>query len=160
MSAVTDQGCQDSITIRPMLTDDYEDVRKLWNGIHRLGIRSIDDAKEGILRFLERNPGISVVAQYKEEIIGTILCGHDGRTGCFYHVCVKESMRRQGIGRQMVEAAVEALKKERISKISLFAFTDNSLGNEFWKRIGFVKREDMFNYEWQLNEANTTSFNR
>ena len=156
----TDKNHKGNICIRPMQIDDYENVRRLWGSIHNLGIRSVDDARDGILRFLNRNPGISVVAGYGEEIVGTILCGHDGRTGCFYHVCVKETLRRQGIGRRMVEEAVRALKQEQISKISLFAFTENSLGNEFWNRLGFVRREDMFNYEWQLNEANITSFNR
>ena len=45
--------------IRQMTIDDYEEVYKLWQGIHGFGIRSIDDSKEGVDRFLKRNPGIS-----------------------------------------------------------------------------------------------------
>ena len=148
------------IRIRAMQPTDYDKVRKLWLTIHRLGIRSVDDAKEGVLRFLERNPETSVVAERGGEIVGSILCGHDGRTGCFYHVCVREDLRRRGIGSRMVRFAVDALTRERISKISLFAYTDNSLGNDFWKCLGFVRREDMYNYEWQLNAENVTSFNQ
>lgn len=48
--------------IRQMTIDDYEEVYKLWQGIHGFGIRSIDDSKEGVDRFLKRNPGISTVA--------------------------------------------------------------------------------------------------
>ncbi len=148
------------IKIRAMQPADYGKVRQLWLSIHRLGIRSVDDAQEGVVRFLERNPETSVVAERSGEIVGSILCGHDGRTGCFYHVCVREDLRRQGIGSRMVRFAVDALTKEQISKISLFAYTDNALGNDFWKCLGFVRREDMYNYEWQLNEANVTNFNQ
>lgn len=148
-----------NITIRSMEPGDYDRVRSLWLSIHGFGIRSVDDSRENIIRFIERNPGISVVAQSGDSIIGSILCGHDGRTGCFYHVCVREDMRRRGIGSDMVTFAVKALTRERISKISLFAYTDNSLGNDFWKHLGFERREDMYNYEWMLNTDNITSFN-
>ena len=148
-----------SVNIRTMEPQDYDRVRTLWLSIHGLGIRSVDDSRENICRFLERNPGTSVVALSDDEIIGSILCGHDGRTGCFYHVCVREDMRRRGIGSKMVTFAVKALTLEKISKISLFAYTDNSLGNDFWKHLGFEKREDMYNYEWMLNTDNITSFN-
>ena len=148
------------VAIRSMTEEDYNAVHALWMTIHRFGIRSVGDTRASVVRFLRRNPGISVVAECKGEIVGSILCGHDGRTGCFYHVCVREDMRRQGIGRRMVRKAVDALSREQISKISLLAFADNALGNGFWKKLGFVRREDMNNYEWQLDETDVTSFNQ
>ncbi|MBQ9321763.1 MAG: GNAT family N-acetyltransferase, partial [Eubacterium sp.] len=79
------------ITLRAMLAEDYDKVRALWESIHGFAIRSIDDSRENIVRFLARNAGISVVAERAGEIVGAILCGHDGRTATFYHVCVAES---------------------------------------------------------------------
>ena len=78
----------ENIEIRPMVNGDYDNVRKLWLSIRGFGIRSIDDSKEDIERFLERNPTTSVVACDGDRIIGSILCGHDGRQASFYHVCV------------------------------------------------------------------------
>ncbi len=147
-----------SVQIRPMTEYDYDKVHTLWLSISGFGIRSVDDSKENIVRFLRRNPSTSVIAEVDGELVGSILCGHDGRTGCFYHVCVREDVRRQGIGRAMVDAAIKALRTEHISKISLFAFTDNTIGNAFWEKAGWVKREDMNNYECQLNEENITTF--
>lgn len=147
-----------NVYIRPMTEYDYKKVHALWMTIQGFGIRSVDDSKENITRFLRRNPSTSIIAEAKGEIVGSILCGHDGRTGCFYHVCVREDMRRQGIGLAMVDAAIGALQREHISKISLFAFTDNAIGNAFWEKAGWVKREDMNNYECQLNAANVTTF--
>lgn len=147
-------------TVRSMTIEDYPAVRALWHSIKGFGIRSIDDAEAGVSRFLLRNPGVSVVAERDGKIIGAILCGHDGRRGCLYHVCVKEECRRQGIGKAMVVFCMEALKKEQINKVSLIAFTKNDVGNAFWKEIGWTRREDLNYYDFVLNEENITAFIR
>lgn len=147
------------VTVRVMTCDDYEKVHKLWMGISGFAIRSIDDAYEGVERFLKRNPTTSVVAELDGEIIGAILCGHDGRRGCLYHVCVDKSYRRCGIGKSMVVFCMQALKIERISKVSLIAFSSNDIGNAFWNTIGWTKREDLNYYDFVLNEENIIKFN-
>lgn len=146
------------ILIRPMETADYDQVYKLWTEIKGFGIRSIDDSREGVERFLARNPTTSVVAVQNGRIIGNILCGHDGRTGFFYHVCVAKEYRKHGIGYRMVRRAIEALQKEGVSKVSLIAFKQNQVGNAFWKGIGWTEREDINSYEFILNEKNITNF--
>ncbi len=148
------------VTVRSMTTEDYPAVKALWQSIRGFGIRSIDDSEEGVGRFLARNPGISVVAEQDGVIVGAILCGHDGRRGCLYHVCVKDGSRRQGIGKAMVVFCMEALKKERINKVSLIAFTKNDVGNAFWKEIGWTGRRDLNYYDFVLNEENITAFIR
>ena len=92
--------------IRAMMIEDYEGVYKLWKQIKGFGIRSIDDSREGLERFLRRNPTTSIVAEEEGEIVGSILCGHDGRRGCFYHVCVAEEHRMKGIGTQMAKLSL------------------------------------------------------
>ena len=146
--------------IRIMTMDDYDGVKALWMKIKGFGIRSIDDSRVGVERFLKRNPTTSVVAVEDGKIVGSILCGHDGRRGCFYHVCVDEAYRMRGIGKAMVVKAMEALKEEHINKVSLIAFTKNDVGNAFWKEIGWTKREDLNYYNFTLNEENITAFNR
>ena len=138
-------------TFRAMTIEDYDQIYELWMHINGFGIRSIDDSREGIARFLKRNPTTSVVAEVDGKIVGGILCGHDGRRGCFYHVCVKPEYRRKGIGKQMVVFAMEALKAEKINKVSLIAFTTNDIGNAFWNTIGWTKREDLNYYDFTLN---------
>lgn len=144
--------------IREMTVGDYENVYALWKTIKGFGIRSIDDSREGVERFVRRNPTTSIVAEEDGRIIGAILCGHDGRRGCFYHVCVKEEHRKRGVGKKMVEAAMEALKKEKISKVNLIAFQTNQVGNRFWSSMGWSFREDVNYYEFNLNEKNITMF--
>lgn len=146
--------------IRAMTLEDYENVHALWMKIKGFAIRSIDDFKEGVERFLNRNPGISVVAEEDGKIVGAILCGHDGRRGCMYHVCVDPEYRLKGIGKSMVVFAMEALRKEKINKVSLIAFTKNDVGNAFWKEIGWTGRKDLNYYDFTLNTANIEAFNQ
>lgn len=148
------------MNIRVMEAKDYDGVRNLWVSIKGFGIRSLDDSREGVERFLKRNPTTSVVAEEDGKIVGAILCGHDGRRGCLYHVCVEKDYRMQGIGKSMVVFCMEALKKEQINKVSLIAFTQNDIGNAFWKQIGWTKREDLNYYDFTLNEKNITAFNQ
>lgn len=145
--------------IRVMTIDDYDEVYKLWLTIHGFGIRSIDDSKEGVEKFLKRNPTTSVVAVEDGHVVGSILCGHDGRRGCLYHVCVDKDYRNHGLGRQMVTAALKALDEEGINTVSLIAFKNNEIGNGFWKDIKWNKREDLNYYDFTLSEENKTTFN-
>ena len=145
--------------VRIMTIEDYEGVYALWKKIKGFGIRSIDDSKEGVARFLKRNPTTSVVAEKDGRIVGSILCGHDGRRGCLYHVCVDEDYRRHGIGKRMVVFAMKALKEEKINKVSLIAFTENDIGNAFWNTFGWTERLDLNYYDFTLNEENITAFN-
>ena len=142
------------IMIRVMTIEDYDQVYALWKKIKGFGIRSIDDSREGVARFLKRNPSTSVVAEEDGKIVGSILCGHDGRRGCLYHVCVDEAYRRHGIGRAMVVFAMKALQKEE-----MIAFTRNDIGNAFWNTIGWTERLDLNYYDFTLNEENITAFN-
>ena len=146
------------MNIREMKIEDYEQVFALWKTIKGFGIRSVDDSKEGIERFLKWNPGLSVVAEEKGMIVGAILCGSDGRRGCLYHVCVHKDHRRQGIGKTMVIWCMEKLRELQINKVSLIAFTKNDVGNAFWKEICWTKREDLNYYDFTLNEKNITAF--
>ena len=146
------------MNIREMKIEDYDKVYALWKTIKGFGIRSVDDSTEGIERFLKWNPGLSVVAEEDGKIVGAILCGSDGRRGCLYHVCVHKDYRRQGIGKTMVVWCMEKLKELQINKVSLIAFTQNDIGNAFWKEIGWTKREDLNYYDFTLNEKNITAF--
>ena len=145
--------------IRPMIIDDYNEVYELWMAIQGFAIRSIDDSRDGVEAFLKRNPTTSVVAIENGKIVGAILCGHDGRRGCFYHVCVHPDYRLRGIGKAMVVFCMNALKDEKINKVSLIAFTQNDIGNAFWKGIGWTKREDLNYYDFTLNEHNIVKYN-
>lgn len=149
----------EEVVIRKMKIEDYDAVFSLWKSIHGFCLRSIDDSREGVARFIERNPDTSMVAEAGGEIIGSILCGHDGRRGCFYHVCVREDMRKKGIGKMMATECMRCLQAAGINKVSLIAFKSNNVGNAFWKSVGWTFRDDLNYYDFTLNDENITRFN-
>lgn len=141
--------------VRPMLIEDYNTVYGLWSSTSGMGMRSLDDSLEGITRFLIRNPTTCFVAELDNEIAGVILCGQDGRRGYIYHTAVNPDYRKRGIGKALVNATLEALKKEQINKVALVVFATNRLGNEFWEHIGFEVRNDLVYRNISLNTQNT-----
>ena len=146
--------------VRSMTIADYEKVYALWKQIKGFAMRSVDDSKEGVERFLKRNLKTSVVAIEDGNVVGANLCGHDGRRGCMYHVCVHPAYRRRGIGKEMVVYAMKRLQEEEINKVSLIAFTSNDIGNAFWNTIGWTRRNDLNYYDFTLNTNNIVRFNQ
>ncbi len=132
-------------TIRPMTIEDYPKVYELWSNTPGVGLSDADE-REAIAFYLERNPGLSFVWEWNNEILGTILCGHDGRRGYIHHLTVKEAYRGQKIGSHLTATALEELLRLDIKKCHLFVFENNELGKIFWNNIGWKKREDIAIY--------------
>ena len=135
-----------------MIIEDYDDVYRLWTLTKGMGLNNLDDTKTGINIFLQRNPNTCFVATFHNEIIGTIISGHDGRRGYIYHTAVSENFRKKGIGQKLVTSSLSALKTEGINKVALVVFSKNKLGNLFWEKIGFRKREDLIYRDKTINE--------
>ena len=131
------------MSIRLMTIDDYEKVYELWMSCAGMGLNNLDDSKEGIEKFLKRNPDTCFVADVENVIAGVIIVGNDGRRGYIYHTAVNPQYRKQGIAKSLVETAMSALQKIGISKVALVVFERNEIGNEFWEKMGFTVRDDL-----------------
>ena len=129
--------------IRKMTIADYDCVYNLWTNTPGMGLNNLDDSKNGIEKYLKRNPETCFVAEQDNMIIGVILCGNDGRRGYIHHTAVVTSKRKCGVGTALVNAAMDALKNEGINKVALVVFAENNLGNSFWEKRGFTVREDL-----------------
>jgi len=131
------------MNIRKMQITDYEKIYTLWLSCKGMGLNNIDDSKEGIERFLKKNPNTCFVAEENDNIIGVIIAGNDGRRGYIYHTAVSSSKRHQGIGAKLVSRALKALEDEEIVKVTLVVFDKNENGNSFWEKQGFTARNDL-----------------
>lgn len=131
------------MNIREMIEADYDQVYQLWLSCAGMGLNDLDDSKEGIARFLQRNPQTCLVAVENQTIIGAILAGSDGRRAYIYHTAVHPNYRRRGIARQLVETVLTVLDDLRIHKVALVVFKRNTEGNKFWEKLGFSVREDL-----------------
>ena len=129
--------------IRLMTINDYEKVYKLWMSCAGMRLNNLDDSKEGIEKFLQRNPETCFVAEKDDRIVGSIMVGNDGRRGHIYHTAVNPQYRKQGIAKNLVETAMSALQKIGINKVALFVFDRNEIGNDFWEKMGFSVRDDL-----------------
>lgn len=129
--------------IRKMTIGDYEKVYDLWISTPGMGLNDLDDSREGIEKYLRRNPNTCFVAEEAGKIVGVILSGNDGRRGFIHHTAVGVEYRKRGIGKRLVDAALDALEKEGIHKVALVVFKRNELGNAFWEKQGFRVREDL-----------------
>lgn len=136
--------------IAPMSACHIPEALLLWKHTEGVGLRSRDDSPEGLATFLRRNPTTSFVAVVEHMVVGTVLCGHDGRRGHLYHLCVDPNHRRLGLGRRLVEAAVVALRSEGIYKASLVVFSNNQVGSKFWKSLGWQQRTDLTYWDFTL----------
>lgn len=137
-----------------MKISNYENIFKLWTSTPGMGLRNLDDSKEGIDKFLRRNPTTNFIAEEDGKIVGSILCGHDGRRGYIYHTAVDMRYRGKGIGKKLVNSVINALKREGINKAALVVFTNNEVGNGFWRSMGWEKREDLNYYNLSINKEN------
>lgn len=122
---------------------------KLWQSTEHIGLNPIDDTPEALAIFLNRNDGCSFVAVIDGKLVGTSLCGHDGRRGAMYHTAVAPSHRRLGLGSLLVNASLAALAEHGIHKCHAFVFADNPHADTFWQPKGWVRRSDLLVYsEW------------
>ena len=140
--------------IRLITIEDYDAIYALWNATEqsRRALNPVDDSREGIDRYLKRNPNTCFAAVSDEKIIGVILTGHDGRRAIVHHLCVHPDFRRMGIAEKLVSTAEEALKKEGIQKIFGLVFKDNDPVNSFWESQGYTLRTNLNYRNKSLND--------
>ena len=138
--------------IRIMTIEDYDSVYELWIHTPGMGLNATDDSKEGIYKYLKRNPTTCFVAEEDGKIVGVILSGHDGRRGYIYHTAVLPHYRHQGIAKQLVDYAMDALDREGIKKAALVVFEKNKIGNGFWEHMGFTVRDDLLYRNKNIHE--------
>lgn len=129
--------------IKKLTIDDYDKMYALWLSCKGMGLNDTDDSREGIRRFLDRNPDTCFGAFEADMLIGVILVGNDGRRGFIYHTAVSPKHREKGVGTTLVNAALEALGRLGITKTALVVFGKNEVGNAFWEKQGFTVRDDL-----------------
>lgn len=132
-------------TIREMVLGDYSYVYALWSMTEGMGL-SESDSEESIAQFLIRNKGHSYVCTDGDVVIGTVLCGHDGRRGFLYHVAVHNEYQNKGIARRLIERALNSLKEVGIIKCHLMVYANNDLGHQFWEYVGWIRRDEIVLY--------------
>jgi ribosomal protein S18 acetylase RimI-like enzyme len=121
------------MNLRSLTIDDYPQVIAFWKANYLL--TKLDEFGR-VKLFLEKNPGLSVIAEEKGEIIGTALGSFDGRRGTLQKVVVKKDQRGKGIGGKIVREAVK-----RIQTAGALDIRFNTVEElvHFYESCGFTK---------------------
>lgn len=130
-----------------MTAEDYDEVYAMWQITSKRALSSAD-SRDNIIRYLNRNPGMSQVATEDGKIVGTVLAGHDGRRGFIHHMAVLPQYRRHHIGKSLAQTAITKLTADGIEKTHIFCYCDNSTGMKFWKSFGFKRRDDLVDFSY------------
>ena len=130
------------IRVSKFTIESYEKVLSLWEQCEGIGL-SDSDSKENIQLYLDRNPGMSFIAELNNQLAGAVLAGHDGRRGYIHHLAVSPDYRKKGIGRLLVSRCLEELKNSGILKCHILMFNNNSIALKFWESIGWSYRNDI-----------------
>ena len=104
-----------------------------------------------IAAYLARNAELSFVAEANELILGAILVGSDGRRGYLQHLSVAAAWRGVGIGRALLQAAIQALQAMGVEKSHLFVHTDNQQAQAFYRHLGWQQRTDISVYSFNAS---------
>jgi len=131
-----------SIEILPMAVDDLEAVAVVWNATEGVGMNE-SDGPEQLRGFLDRNPGLSLIARDGSRLVGAVLCGHDGRRGFLYHLAVLTDYRKRGLGRAMVDRCLKSLSMLGLLRCNILIYVDNHSGEQFWKKAGWYDRSEL-----------------
>jgi ribosomal protein S18 acetylase RimI-like enzyme len=131
--------------IRPMIIEDYEAVIQLMKETPGVSVRDAD-SRAATLRYLERNPGLSFVAQVDGPVVGCLMAGHDGRRGYLQHLLVRPEHRRKGIANALVEQCLLELEGLGIKKSHIDVLKTNALASMYWDSRGWTLRTDIDRY--------------
>jgi len=140
---------------RKLQIADHEELLLLWQNCDGISLRDAD-SRQGMQRYLERNPGLSFVAEADGRIVASLMAGHDGRRGYIQHLAVDLEQRKQGIAGRLLELCLQALLDQGIVKSHVHVLNSNQLGRDFWSRRGWTHRAEIEMYSFiNGDNANT-----
>ena len=137
--------------IREMTIIDYDDILYMFESTPGLTVREAD-SRASTEVYLNCNPGLSFVAVVGSEVIGCVMCGHDGRRGYLQHLVVLPGNRNHSVGGKLFRSCLDALQKIGIQKTHLFVFKTNSLANRYWTNKGWQLRDDINMYSFNNSQ--------
>jgi len=140
------------VTVRPLTPQDIPAARAFWPTVPGLGL-SLADNPEALTVFLSRNPGLSWTAWDGDQLVATVLAGHDGRRGFLYHLAVATPYRGKGLSTRLIDRALAGLAGCGIEKVHALVLADNQPGLAFWAgavRRGWIRRDDLLLFSRDL----------
>ncbi|GAB1255858.1 GNAT family acetyltransferase [Aurantivibrio plasticivorans] len=123
------------MNIRSFDEHDREAVIDLWQ-VCGLVVPQNNPHKD-IDRKLQDSGKLFLVGDIDGRIVASAMAGYDGHRGWINYLAVLPSMRREGLGREMMKAVEKRLLAVGCPKINLQIRTTNQQVIEFYEAIGY-----------------------
>lgn len=125
---------------------DVEAISDLWA---RCGLtRPWNDPARDIA-FARLVPGSTIlVGRVDDNLVASAMVGHDGHRGTVYYVSVDPDRRGKGLGREIMAAAEDWLRRQGIWKLNLIVRTDNTEVVAFYQSLGYETEERVNMAKW------------
>lgn len=123
------------LIISPYQTQNENLIIQLWEDCGL--VAPWNDPKQDIQLKLQVQPEAFLVGWVDAQVVATVMAGYEGHRGWLNYLAVAPTWQRQGIGRQMVEAATTKLRAMGCPKINLQIRTSNLAAIEFYQQLGF-----------------------
>ena len=120
---------------------DYQAVVNLWNDAGLI-LRPGDDL-DSIKLKLQRDADLFLVARERDEVVGCVMGGWDGRRGWIYHLAVKTSRQRSGIARKLVHELEVRLARKGAKRVNAQVYESNIASLQFFRACGYESRPDL-----------------
>lgn len=125
------------VQIRPYREADEDGVAALWSVVFP------DPAPRNLPRYviatkLTTQRDLLLVAATEGSVVGTAMGGYDGHRGWLYTVAVRPDLRRQGIGKALVQRVEAAIIALGCPKLNLQVLTSNAGVVAFYQRLGYA----------------------
>ena len=120
---------------------DIPEVLALWAVAAENDARPADDAGK-VAAVLARDAEALELAVADGRIVGSLISGWDGWRAHLYRLAVHPSVRRQGLGRQLLARAERRLVELGASRVDAMVLDGNDLGQSLWIAEGYTKQPE------------------
>ncbi len=132
--------------IRPMLDGDIEAIVALWT---RCGLTRPWNDPHNDLRFARGKTNSEVlVGEAEGRVLASVMVGHDGHRGALYYLAVEPGEQRHGLGRAIVGAADDWLRKRGVWKVNILIRDGNAGVRSFYEKLGYEVNEAFSMGRW------------
>jgi len=72
-----------------------------------------------------------------DNIIGSVMAGHDGHRGWVYYLAVAPTLQKSGLGRKLMDIAEAWLRDQGAWRMQLMVRSENHLTQDFYRHLGY-----------------------
>ena len=114
---------------------DAEEVIALWRACGL--VVPWNDPRRDIARKMAVQPELFLVGAIEGRLVATVMAGYEGHRGWLNYLAVAPDCQRRGLGREIVEHAIEKLRALGCPKVNLQVRASNAEVIAFYESLGF-----------------------